>query len=120
MEINLPSLKLLIKKHGLTHDDVARTLDVSRPSITNKLRGTQPFTHEELSALAERLGVTVEDVATGKKRANREDQLWDQLEWARKESVLKQQTIDELKSTLAEYKQTINELRAMVEALQTK
>lgn len=120
MEINLSRLKRLIKKSGLTQTDVAKIINCSRPTISNKLKGKQPFNRKQISALAKELHMTVEEVVAGKKQPNKEKILWEQVEWARKEAELKQQTIDELKAQLVKSQQTIKNLRAKVKTLQEK
>jgi len=118
MEINLPKLKRLVKDSGLTQKEVARILNINRATVSSKLNGNVRFKRRELSALGRELGMTVEEVAAGKKKPKREDLLWQQLEWARKEADLKQRRIDELKAQLAESKQTIETLKARVQKLE--
>lgn len=57
---------------GMSQDDVATALGVSRPAVTNIESGTRKVEALELSKMASLFGVTTEDLLSGHQAADRE------------------------------------------------
>lgn len=61
---------------GLTQEDVARLMDVSRVIITNIEAGTRKVSAEELSKFAKIYGWTMEDLLEGEKEEQENVQMF--------------------------------------------
>ena len=48
--------------NGMTNDDVAATLGISRMALYSKVRGDTPFNIQQAKALADMLGMSLEEL----------------------------------------------------------
>ena len=53
----------LVRATGLTHEAIARRLGLSRPVVTDRLRGRSRWTADELPAVAALLGMSLDELA---------------------------------------------------------
>ena len=60
IDINLNELKAEIARNGMKREEVAEALDISRSSLTRKMKGETTFTHPEMIKLQKTLKLSGE------------------------------------------------------------
>lgn len=92
---------------GLTLDDLADVIDVQRPEMWRKEKGTSQFTVEQLAAIAKRLGTFPEVICKEARQGGDVD-----VDRAELDSILSDASPDSIKSLLTFLKSTTKAKKA--------